>query len=169
MNASSQAERHVAPKNSFVLFPLGKKRFALPSEIVAELARPDRLQAFPSTTPLLTGVLVRRGRIVPVCDVAPVLIGPNPPTRKFYLIATRRFGAATEWTAIPVTGECELASTEMLPPTGRLPEYVTGLLSIETPPKPGVPASHDIVEVVDLEKLIASHSGAPRPLTEAHS
>jgi chemotaxis signal transduction protein len=135
--------------NSFVLFPLGKKRFALPSEVVAELARPDRLQVFPSTTPLLAGVLVRRGHIVPVCDVAPVLIGPNAPARKFYLIATRHFGSASEWAAIPVTGECELATAELLPRTGKLPRYVVGLLSF----------SDNLVEVVDLEKLIASSSG----------
>lgn len=131
--------------NSFVLFPLGKKRFALPSDTVAELARPDRLQAFPHTTPLLTGVLLRRGRIVPVCDVAPVLIGPNAPARKFYLIATRRFGSASEWTAIPVTGECELATAHVLPRTGKLPAHVAGLLSLE----------NDIVEILDLEKLIS--------------
>lgn len=129
--------------NSFVLFPLGKKRFALPAERVTELARPDRLQNFPHTTGLLVGVLVRRGRIVPVCDIAQTLIGPEGPTRKFYLIATRKFGLYSEWTAIPVTGECELTSTEMLPPTGKLPGYVCGLLSLKD----------DIVEVLDLEKI----------------
>ena len=72
---------------SYVLFPLGEKRFALPAEIVTELARPDSVQTFPHRTPLLTGVLVRRGRIVPVCDVAQVLVGPAAPPRKFYLIA----------------------------------------------------------------------------------
>src|SRR6478609_4546143 len=72
---------------SYVLFPLGEKRFALPAETVTELARPDSVQTFPHRTPLLTGVLVRRGRIVPVCDVAQVLVGPAAPPRKFYLIA----------------------------------------------------------------------------------
>ena len=133
----------------FVLFPLGKKRFALPAGIVTELAKPDRLQPFPHTTPLLTGVLVRRGRIVPVYDVAQVLVGANAPARKFYLIASREFEGAAEWTAIPVTGECELASAEAVARTGALPHYVTGLLSL-----------HDeIVEIVDLEK-IAEAGGA---------
>src|SRR5215471_16911833 len=91
---------------SFVLFPLGKKRFALPAEKVTELAKPDRLQAFPHRTPLLTGVLVRRGRIVPVCDVAQVLVGPEAPPRKFYLIANCNPGPRQELTAVPVTGEC---------------------------------------------------------------
>jgi chemotaxis signal transduction protein len=131
---------------SFVLFPLGKKRFALPAAAVTELARPDRLQAFPHTTPLLAGVLLRRGRMVPVCDVAPVLVGPKAPARKFYLIASRSFESAKEWSAIPVTGECELISARQLPVTGRLPEYVIGLLSLE----------EEIVEVLDLEKLMCA-------------
>lgn len=129
------------PANSFVLFPLGKKRFALPAERVTELARPDRLQAFPHTTPLLTGVLLRRGRVVPVCDIAQVLIGPGAPSRKFYLIANRHFDGQPEWAAIPVTGECKLQAAEMLPPTGRLPRYVRGLLSLE----------NEIIQVLDLD------------------
>src|SRR5204863_9717218 len=92
-------------KNAFVLFPIGKRRFALPASTVTELARPDKLQSFPHTTPLLTGVLVRRGHIVPVCDVAQVLIGPDAPPRKFYLIATREFvNRASDWTALRVPG-----------------------------------------------------------------
>src|SRR5207248_178092 len=88
-------------------------------------------------------VLVRRGRIVPVCDVAQVLVGPNAPARKFYLIANRRFDAASEWTAIPVSGECELASAQPAPRTEGLPRYVTGLL----------PLNGEIIEIVDLEKF----------------
>ena len=135
---------------AFVLFPLGKKRFALPAERVTELARPDRLQALPHTTPLLAGVLLRRGHIVPVLDVAQALVGPNPPARKFYLIATRDFGGANEWTALPVTGECELANAEPVPPAAGLPAYVTGLLNLKD----------EIVEVVDLERLA---EGGQRP------
>jgi len=139
--------------NSFVLFPMGRKRFALPASSVAELARPDRLQTIPHTTPLLAGVLVRRGLIIPVCDVADVLIGPKAPTRKFYLIANRTFSGGTkkilEWTAIPVTGECELATAKPVASTGSLPEYVTGLLQI----------SGDIIEVIDLDKLISDYAG----------
>jgi len=135
---------------AYVLFPLGKKRFALPAGKVTELARPDRLQKFPHTTNLLAGVLVRRGHIVPVLDVAPVLMGANPPARKFYLIANRDFAGVSEWTAIPVTGECELASAEPLAPSHGLPGYVTGLLALE----------EEIIEVVDLERLAAREAGA---------
>lgn len=140
----------LAETSSFVLFPLGRKRFALPAEVVTELARPDHLHSFPHTTRLLAGVLLRRGHIVPVCDFAPVLVGPDAPARRFYLIANRKFDAASEWTAIPVTGECELTNAELLPPTGKLPAYVTGLLSL----------SDEIVEVIDLEKLLGTGGGA---------
>ena len=71
-------------------------------------------------------------------------MGPNTPPRKFYLIANRQFESRQEWTAIPVTGECELASGEPLQAGGKLPEYVTGLLSLD----------HETIEVLDLEKLI---------------
>ncbi len=128
---------------SFVLFPLGKKRFALPAGVVTELARPDRLQSFPHTTRMLAGVLLRRGTIVPVCDIAPVLLGQDAPPRKFFLIANRTFGHSREWTAIPVSGECELATSELLPVTGKLPKYVVGLLSL----------ADEIVQVLDLGLL----------------
>ena len=132
----------------FVLFPLGKKRFALPAAEVSELSRPDELQTFPHTTNLLSGVLMRRGKIVPVLDVAQIVIGPNAPQRRFYLIANRRFERDLEWTAIPVTGECELTSAEVIAPTGKLPNYVTGLLSLED----------EIVEVIDLNRLAATEA-----------
>jgi chemotaxis signal transduction protein len=132
-------------EKSFVVFPLGRKRFALPAEKVTELAQPDRLQIFPHRTPLLTGVLVRRGRIVPVCNVAQALIAPDAPSGKFYLIANRQFESRTEWTAIPVTGECELTNAELQHPDSKLPEYVLGVLTLED----------EIVQVLNLERLIA--------------
>jgi chemotaxis signal transduction protein len=132
-------------ESSFVIFPLGQKRFALPADIVTELARPGRLQSFPQTTPMMAGVLSRRGRIVPVCDIAGALVGADAPARKFYLIANRQFETRTEWTAIPVTGECELTTSVLHEPKDSLPAYVTGVLSI----------GDETVEVVNLERLIA--------------
>jgi len=129
---------------SFVLFPLGKKRFALPATRVTELACMDHVHKFPSTTPLVNGVLVRRGEVIPVCDVAEVLVGRDAPARKFYLIAKRRFDTAEERAAIPVTGDCELTNSELLPRTGDLAVYVNGLLSLPD----------EIVEVLDLETLM---------------
>lgn len=137
----------IAGANSYVLFPVGQKRFALPAAAVTELAQPDRLHTFPHTTPLLVGVLVRRNRIVPVFDAAEVLIGPGVPSRKFYLIA-RRSGQQNEWIAIPVTGECELTSAIAEIATGTSDSFVTGKLRL----------GEETVEVLDLDKLIAEHS-----------
>jgi chemotaxis signal transduction protein len=135
---------------SFVLFPLGTKRFALAAERVTELARMDRVHEFPSTTPLVSGVLLRRGEVVPVCDVAPVLVGRDAPPRKFYLIAKRKFEQGDERAAIPVTGDCELTNSELLPRTGELATYVRGLLSLPD----------EIVEVIDFEKLMSQEDAA---------
>ncbi len=138
-------DRIMQPEDSsFVLFPLGRKRFAMPAYQVTELARPGRVQSFPHTTNLFTGVLLRRGKIIPVCDVAQALVKSERPEGRFYLIAARPTQGITEWTAIPVTGECELITATMIPPAGKMPPYVQGLLSLE----------NEIVEVIDLDKLI---------------
>jgi chemotaxis signal transduction protein len=118
--------------------------------MVTELARPDSVQTFPHRTPLLTGVLVRRGKIVPVCDVAPVLVGPAAPPRKFYLIANCNLESRQELTAVPVTGECELASAERMPLTGNEPSYISGLLTM----------GDETVAIVALEKLICMEATA---------
>ena len=55
-----------ADRSSFVLLQVGERRFALLSNIVTELAPPVRLHTFPHTSPLVAGVIVRRGHIVPV-------------------------------------------------------------------------------------------------------
>jgi chemotaxis signal transduction protein len=138
-------------RETFVLFPMGKKRFALPATQVGELARSRRspqeeAQWFPHTTPLITGVVLRRNQIVPVADLAPVLIGPGAPERKFYLVIHRQAQGKTRRMAIPVTGECELADAEQLPVTGKLPAYICGLLSLK----------EEIIEVLDVERLMTS-------------
>jgi chemotaxis signal transduction protein len=93
-------------------------------------------------------VLVRRGRIVPVCDVAQVLVGPAAPPRKFYLIANCKRESRTELTAVPVTGECELATAPSSPPSGKEPLYISGLLAM----------GEETVEIVALEKLISAEA-----------
>jgi chemotaxis signal transduction protein len=135
----------IGTSESFVLFPLGRKRFAFPAEQITELARMDHLHKFPSNTRLINGVLVRRGELIPVCDIAEVLVGADAPVRKYYLIAKRKYDKFEERTAIPVSGDCELTSSQLLPPTGKLADYVSGLLSLEK----------EIVAVIDLEKLMS--------------
>lgn len=148
---SGLQDGELVPAQSYVLFPLGEKRFALRAEYVTELARPDSVQTFPHLTALITGVLIRRSRIIPVCDVAPVLVGDAPP-RKYYLIAKRRFGDRWELAAIPVTGDCELSTVEMRPAPlmCKLPFYASGVLALD----------FEIVEVIDLDKLLNGEEAA---------
>jgi len=147
MTAAAQA----SARNSYVLLQLGERRFALHADIVAELAPPVRLHNFPHTTPLVVGVILRRGRIVPVYDVGPVLIGRSSSAHRFYLIARRRFGNSTEPSAIPVTGECELASGQANPPEMGRQRYIAGTL----------PIGSDDVDVLDLEALLTAAPIAP--------
>lgn len=134
-------------KQSYVLLHVGNRRFALRSELVEELAPPVRLHHFPNTTSLTAGVIVRRGRIVPVYDVAPVLCGRESSVHRFYLVARRKFGNESEASAIPVNGECELATAELLPVSEGDPCYFEGSLDLDG----------EKIDVLNLEALVSSH------------
>lgn len=136
--------------NSFVLLQVGDRRFALSASNVAELAPPLRLHEFPHTSPLVAGVIVRRGHIVPVYDAGLVLAGKVPSVHRFYLIARRAFGKTSELSAIPVNGECELATGEMQPRSAEQPSYVCGKLTI----------GEETLNVLDFEKLVTFHHAA---------
>ena len=51
---------------SFVLLRLGDRRFAVTATQIAELVAPSRVFRFPHHTGEVEGVILRRGRIVPV-------------------------------------------------------------------------------------------------------
>ena len=139
-----------ANANSFVLLLIGGRRVALPAGLVAELAPPVRLHTFPHTSKLIAGVIVRRGKIVPVYDAGLVLGGRTSSSQRFYLIARRQIGQASELGAIPVNGECELATGEMQPPAMDRPGWVAGTLAV----------GDDSLDVLNLEGLAASYSPA---------
>jgi chemotaxis signal transduction protein len=130
--------------SSFVLLQLGNRRFALPAAIVAELAPPLPLHTFPHTSPLVSGVIIRRSRIVPVYDASPVLIGRRSSIHRFYLIARREFGKASELSAIPVDGECELITGEMQPTETGQPLHVAGRVAV----------GDEFVDVLDFAALV---------------
>lgn len=132
--------------NSFVLMQLGERRFALPANIVTELSPPVRLHTFPHVSPLVSGVIVRRARIVPVYDASSVLTGKQVSVHRFYLIARREFGKFSELSAIPVDGECELGTGEMQPPPSGRPGYVAGVL----------PIGEESLDVLDFDALVRS-------------
>jgi chemotaxis signal transduction protein len=125
---------------------VGNRRFALNSELVEELAPPVRLHHFPHTNTLVAGVIVRRGRIVPVYDVARVLCGRESSIHRFYLVARRSFGKESEASAIPVNGECELATSEMAPTQAGDPNYFNGSFEF----------GDEKIQVLNLEALVAA-------------
>ncbi len=128
---------------SFVLLRLGDRRFAVGATRIAELVAPSRVFRFPHHTSEVEGVILRRGRIVPVCDVAETLIGKGLKARRFYLIAQRRYDTQTEWVALPVTGDCELINAEMTLPSHTDAPHVAGWLS----------HAGDVIEVLNLAAL----------------
>ena len=128
---------------SFVLLRLGERRFAVSANQIAELVAPSRVFRFPHHTPRLEGVILRRGRIVPVCDVSEALIGKRLTSRRFYLIAVRNYGTQREWVAVPVTGECELINAEMMSAAESDAPHVAGWLSHDG----------DVIEVLNLDTL----------------
>jgi chemotaxis signal transduction protein len=134
--------------DSFVLLHLANRRFALPAKVVAELAPPVRLHSFPHTSPLLAGVIVRRGHILPVYDAGRALSGKSSIAHRFYLVARRQFGAASEMSAIPVDGECELVTSEMHPRADDAPPYICG----------EIVAGGEPIGVLDIEALVQEHA-----------
>jgi len=128
---------------SCVLLRLGERRFALTAEQIAELVAPTRVFRFAHRTPEVDGVILRRGRVVPVCDVAEKLMGRRLASRRFYLIATRRRGTSLDWIALPVSGECELITADLTPAGASDSPHVAAWLS------------HDgeVIEVLNLDAL----------------
>lgn len=130
---------------SFVVFQVGTRRIAVSRDCVAELIASPLQFSFPHTTPLITGVVLRRGRIVPVLDLGPGLLGEASPPARFFLVVERRAPDISERCAIPVQGECELVAGTMLPAEGK-DEYVSGCMEL----------NEEQIDVLDLEKAIAA-------------
>jgi chemotaxis signal transduction protein len=125
---------------SCVLLRLGERRFAVAAEQVAELAAPSRIFRFAHKTPEIDGVILQRGRVVPVCDIAERLTGKRLAQRRFYLIAKRRQAQGLDWVALPVSGECELIQADLTPAGPADSPHVAGWLSHEG----------EVIEVLDL-------------------
>jgi chemotaxis signal transduction protein len=130
---------------SFVIFQVGTRRVALPRDCVAEMIASPLLFSFPHTTPAIAGVALRRGRIVPVLDLGPGLLGAPSPTARFFLVVERHIANISERCAIPVQGECELVAGIMLPAAGQ-DEFVVGCLHL----------NGKMIDVLDLEMAIAA-------------
>jgi len=116
------------------------------------------LHKFPHTTRLIEGVIVRRKRIVPVREIASLLLGRALRIHRFYLIVRRRYGTVQEPEAIPVTGDCELLNGVVaLPRSEGQAEYIAGNLEL----------AGEQIPVLDLETLVAATAQAAGPAGRA--
>lgn len=139
---------------SYVIVPMGNRRFSLAAESVVELISIGKLQQFPHRTPWISGVIVRRGRVVPVCDAGRLLGERNESIGRFHLIAEWQVDETRDWCAIPVRGECELASAEAAEQVdvnpGNQEPYITGSFQV----------GEDRIPILDLGKLIQGYQAS---------
>lgn len=143
---------------AFVLLRLGERRFAVRANQIAELVAPSRVFKFPHRTAQIEGVILRRGRIVPVCDVAEALTGRRVTSRRLYLLAVRHYGPQTEWVALPVTGECELINAEMSAAAESDGPHVAGWLS----------HAGDVIEVLNIDAITPGPGEIPAETEATH-
>jgi chemotaxis signal transduction protein len=129
--------------SSCVLLRLGERTFAVAADQVAELVAPSRIFRFPHLTKELDGVILRRGRVVPVCDLAEKLTGKRLTARRFYLIAWRQQISSRETVALPVSGECELIRAYLTPASPSDSPHVAAWLS----------HNGEVIEVLNLAAL----------------
>jgi chemotaxis signal transduction protein len=130
---------------------IGSRRIALQSAGVAELILTPHLHTFPHTTSLIVGVVLRRGRVLPVLDIGLGLLGVPSTAARFYLVIERYFANVEDRYAIPVDGECQLVTGIMFPPKD-LDGFAIGCLDL----------AGDVVEVIDLEKIV-THGLSAKP------
>ena len=129
---------------SFVVAQIGSRRIALQSASIAELILSPLLHTFPHTTSLIVGVVLRRGRVLPVLDMSLGLLGVPSAAAKFYLVIERHVANVPDRYAIPVDGECELVSGIMFPPTNQ-DGFAIGTLDL----------AGGAIDVIDFEKVLA--------------
>jgi chemotaxis signal transduction protein len=126
----------------FVTFPLGGERYALNSSQVKELLVPNRIYSFPHTMQAVEGVVVRRGTVIPVCDLGAAFGAPK--SRSVYVVAECSYGGNQQTVAIPVEGACEIVQGEL----GEAPEEVTFVSGLLHTPNGTVP-------LLDLDRVVA--------------
>jgi chemotaxis signal transduction protein len=141
---------------SCVLLRLGDRRFALLADQVVELVAPSRVFRFPHRTSELDGVIMRRGRVVPVCDISERLTGKRMVSRRFYLISSRPTGIPGDSIAVPVTGDCELIHADLTPASADDSPHVAAWLS----------HNGEVIEVLNLNALTPANPHVGQHLPE---
>jgi chemotaxis signal transduction protein len=134
-------------EEKFVVFPAGELHCAVPAASVAELTLPQEVYTFPHTSSEILGVILRRGRVIPLYDLAGLLKLPACAPAHYHLIALRHTAEASELAAIPVSGECGLVSADVLPAKQAAPGVVGELIW-----------DSRSYQLLDLDQLIAAGS-----------
>jgi chemotaxis signal transduction protein len=134
-------------EEKFVVFPAGAVQCAVAASCVAELSLPQEVYSFPHTSREILGVILRRGRVIPLYDLAGMLKLPEYSPAHYHLIAVRHIAEATELAAIPVSGECDLVSGDVVSAKHPAPGVVGELIWDSRSYK-----------LLDLDKLIAARS-----------
>jgi len=134
-------------EKKFVVFPAGTLHCAIPAACVAELTLPQEVYTFPHTSSEILGVILRRGRVIPLYDLAGLLKLPACAPAHYHLIALRHTAEASELAAIPVSGECGLVSADVLPAKQAAPGVVGELIW-----------DSRSYQLLDLDQLIAAGS-----------
>ena len=98
------------------------------------------------------------GHKIAVCDIAELLTGKRLDTRRFYLLATRKYENQLDWIAIPVSGECELINVEIMDASANDSPHVDGWLSF----------GGEVIEVLRLSALTPgpAEKSLPAPLRD---
>ncbi len=131
---------------SYIIVPFGNSRVSFAAHSVIELISLGKLQKFPHRTSWISGVIVRRNRVIPVCDVVGLLGETNAPVCRFYLVAEWEEGSTRDWCAIPVAGECELTNAEAIMhiDADNQKPHIAGFLQV----------GDERIQILDLAKLI---------------
>jgi chemotaxis signal transduction protein len=134
-------------EEKFVIFPAGALQCAVSASCVSELSLPQEVYSFPHTSREILGVILRRGKVIPLYDLAGMLKLPEYAPAHYHLIAVRHVADSTELAAIPVSGECDLVSGEVVSAKNPAPGVVGELIW-----------ESRSYELLDLDKLIAASS-----------
>jgi chemotaxis signal transduction protein len=134
-------------EEKFVVFPAGELHCAVPAASVAELTLPQEVYTFPHTSSEILGVILRRGRVIPLYDLAGLLKLQASAPAHYHLIAHRHTAGVTELAAIPVSGECGLVSADVLAAKQAAPGVVGELIW-----------ESRSYQLLDLDQLIAAGS-----------
>jgi chemotaxis signal transduction protein len=126
----------------FVLFRLGRRRFVLRLGDVREIVRLTGLEPLPGTRPPMAGVIVLRGRPLPVLDIRPAGSAADDGDVLVMDVDGDLLGVAVDQ-VVAVLSDAELPESGDTP-SKTMPSYVTGVRR----------GPHGPVLLVDLPRLL---------------